>query len=105
VILEALAAGNCVLVNDHAPNAETVGDAGFYFDSQVGVDDLTERLGDLIDDPDLVHAYRARARKRAARDSWEAVTDQYEKLLRTAHDGRRPGPLPPELIDAGAVAA
>ena len=28
VILEALAAGNCVLVNDHAPNAETVGDAG-----------------------------------------------------------------------------
>ena len=28
VILEALAAGNCVLVNDHAPNVETVGDAG-----------------------------------------------------------------------------
>jgi glycosyltransferase involved in cell wall biosynthesis len=105
VILEALAAGNCVLVNDHAPNAETVGDAGFYFDGQVGVDDLTERLGDLIDDPDLVEAYRARARKRAARYSWEAVTDQYEKLLRTVHDARRPGPLPPELIDADAVAA
>ena len=28
VILEAMAAGNCVLVNDHAPNQETVGDAG-----------------------------------------------------------------------------
>ena len=31
VILEAMAAGNCVLVNDHPPNAETVGDAGIYF--------------------------------------------------------------------------
>jgi hypothetical protein len=28
VILEALAAGNCVVANDHAPNLETVGDAG-----------------------------------------------------------------------------
>jgi glycosyltransferase involved in cell wall biosynthesis len=105
VILEALAAGNCVLVNDHAPNAETVGDAGFYFAGKVGVDDLTERLGDLIDDPDLVEAYRARARERATRYSWEAVTDSYEKLLRDVLDARRPGPLPPELIDADAVAA
>jgi glycosyltransferase involved in cell wall biosynthesis len=105
VILEALAAGNCVLVNDHAPNAETVGDAGFYFAGKVGVDDLTERLGDLIDDPDRVEAYRALARKRAARYSWEAVTNSYEKLLRDVLDARRPGPLPPELIDADAVAA
>ena len=36
VILEALAAGNCVLVNDHAPNAETVGDAGLYFSGRAG---------------------------------------------------------------------
>ncbi|HEV7885067.1 MAG TPA: glycosyltransferase, partial [Solirubrobacteraceae bacterium] len=32
VILEALAAGNGVVVNDHPPNVETVGDAGLYFD-------------------------------------------------------------------------
>ena len=31
VILEALAAGNCVLVNDYRPNAETVGDAAATF--------------------------------------------------------------------------
>ncbi|MCW3064149.1 MAG: hypothetical protein JWN32_1321 [Solirubrobacterales bacterium] len=103
VILEALAAGNCVLVNDHAPNAETVGDAGFYFSGKGGVDDLTERLGDLIDDPDLVGAYRARARERATRYSWEAVTDEYEKLLRAVRDARRPGPLPPEFVDAVAA--
>jgi hypothetical protein len=29
VILEAMAAGNGVLVNDHRPNAESVGDAVF----------------------------------------------------------------------------
>jgi glycosyltransferase involved in cell wall biosynthesis len=104
VILEALAAGNCVLVNDHAPNAETVGDAGFYFAGKVGVDDLAERLGELIDDSDLVEAYRARAGARAARYSWEAVTSQYEKLLQEVCDARRPGPLPPELVDADAVA-
>jgi glycosyltransferase involved in cell wall biosynthesis len=103
VILEALAAGNCVLVNDHAPNAETVGDAGFYFAGKGGVEDLTQRLGDLIDDPDLVEAYRGRARVRAERYSWEAVTDEYEKLLRAVRDARRPGPLPPELVDAVAT--
>ena len=37
VILEALAAGNCVLVNDHAPNVETVGDAGLTFSGAEGV--------------------------------------------------------------------
>ena len=36
VILEALAAGNCVLVNDHAPNVETVGDAGLTFSGARG---------------------------------------------------------------------
>src|ERR1700758_2970298 len=44
VILEALAAGNCVLVNDHRPNAETVGDAGIYFSGRLGVDDLAVKL-------------------------------------------------------------
>ena len=37
VILEALVAGNCVLVNDYEPNAETVVDAGVYFSGRQGV--------------------------------------------------------------------
>src|SRR5258708_35074368 len=36
VILEAMAAANCVLVNDPRPNAETVGDAGVYFSGRAG---------------------------------------------------------------------
>src|ERR1700752_3821777 len=50
VILEAMAAGNCVLVNDHRPNAETVGEAGIYFSGRRGLDHLTAQLRRLIGD-------------------------------------------------------
>jgi glycosyltransferase involved in cell wall biosynthesis len=99
VILEALAAGNCVLVNDHRPNAETVGDAGVYFSGAVGIDDLTRQLERLLDDPELVQSYRARALERAREYSWEAVTDQYEQLLDSVCAAQRPGRLPDHLID------
>ena len=99
VILEALAAGNCVLVNDHAPNAETVGDAGLYFSGKVGVDDLALQLGRLFDDPDLVATYRERARERTKRYSWDAVADEYERLLCDVRARREHGSLPRELVD------
>lgn len=100
-----MAAGNCVLVNDHPPNAETVGDAGIYFSGRDGVVSLSEQLGRLLDDEPLVARYRERARRRAEQYSWEAVTDQYERLLRTVYDGRRPGRLPATLVDAGPAIA
>ena len=102
VILEALAAGNCVLVNDHAPNIETVGDAGITFSGGEGVPSLTAQLERLFDDPDLVADYRRRARERARRYSWDAVTDQYEALLQRVCDRHGHGALPPELIDVPA---
>ena len=104
VILEALAAGNCVLVNDHAPNAETVGDAGFYFSGQEGVDDLARQLARLLDDPDTVAAYRERARERARMYSWDAVAAAYEALLEEVAAAHEPGRLPAHLVDAGAPA-
>lgn len=81
VILEALVAGNCVLVNDYEPNAETVGDAGVYFSGREGVPDLARRLEHLIDNPGEVEDYRARARERAKEYSWDAVASAYERLL------------------------
>jgi len=104
VILEALAAGNCVLVNDHRPNLETVGDAGLTFSGQSGVASLTAQLERCLADPDLVADYRARARERARRYSWDAVTDQYEELLHRAQAMRGPGSLPAGLVDSGAPA-
>ena len=100
VILEALAAGNCVLVNDHPPNVETVGDAGLFFSGAAGADDLARQLDRLLADPELVASYRARAVERARRYDWDAVTDEYERLLGEAWAASRPGHLPPELIDA-----
>jgi glycosyltransferase involved in cell wall biosynthesis len=99
VILEALAAGSCVLVNDHAPNVETVGDAGMTFSGSEGVPSLTAQLEKLFDDPELVASFRVKALERAKRYSWEAVTDEYEELLQHACDARGPGRLPPELVD------
>jgi len=100
VILEAMAAGNCVLVNDHRPNAETVGDAGIYFSGRRGVGDLAAQLERLLAEPGLVEEYRGRALRRAQQYSWEAVTDQYEQLLTAVCDARGPGSLPPDLIDS-----
>jgi glycosyltransferase involved in cell wall biosynthesis len=104
VILEAMAAGNCVLVNDHKPNAETVGDAGIYFSGRKGVDDLSAQLEKLLADPELVAEYRSLARERARQYSWEAVTDQYEQLLTAVCEAQGPGPLPAFLVDREPVA-
>ncbi len=104
VILEAMAAGNCVLVNDHKPNAETVGDAGIYFSGRAGVGDLATQLERLLADPALVAEYRGRALRRAQQYSWEAVTDQYEQLLTAVCEARGPGGLPSYLIDPEPLA-
>jgi glycosyltransferase involved in cell wall biosynthesis len=103
VILEAMAAGNCVLVNDHPPNVETVGDAGIYFSRRAGVDDLTRQLERLLDDPRLVERYRQRGLKRAQGYSWDRVTDRYERLLEEVLVADRHGPLPKALIDTDSV--
>ena len=99
VILEALAAGNCVLVNDYRPNAETVGDAGVYFSGDEGVPDLARQLERLLDEPDSVEDYRRRALDRAAMYSWDAVATAYEQLLLEVADGLAGhGPLPMDRL-------
>ena len=92
MILEALVAGNCVLVNDYGPNAETVGDAGVYFSGEQGVPDLARQLERLLDDPEVVEAYRERARERAEHYSWDAVATAYEQLLLDVGERDRPRP-------------
>jgi len=98
VILEALAAGNCVLVNDYRPNAETVGDAGVYFSGEEGVPDLALQLERLLDDPELVGSFRDRGLKRAELYSWDAVAAAYEQLLLEVSDSMGYGPLPMERL-------
>ena len=106
VILEALAAGNCVLVNDHAPNVETVGDAGLTFSGKRGraVADRAARARSSTS-PSSSSTTARRARERARRYSWDAVTDEYEQLLVSVRQMGGPGALPAELVDGAERAA
>ena len=84
-IVEAMAFGNCVIVNDTPENIETIADAGFSYDGKNGVSSLQLRLESLISDPGLVNEYKIKSRLRAQDCySWDAVTDEYEQLFREA---------------------
>lgn len=80
-LIEAMGAGNCVLVYDTPENREVVGDCGLFFSD---IASLTNLLQTAIDTPQLVQGYRDKARSRAqARYSWDAITGEYEELFRT----------------------
>ena len=53
----------------------------------------------------VVNEYRSRALRRAELYSWEAVTDQYEQMLRGVCHARGPGLLPEHLLHRDPVAA
>jgi glycosyltransferase involved in cell wall biosynthesis len=81
VLTEAMAAGNCIIANNHAPNLEVLGDAGLSYDARVGAADLARVLQQALDDPGRAAELRERTRRRAqALYSWESVTDAYERL-------------------------
>lgn len=81
-LTEAMAFGNCVVVNNTPENLETIGDAGFAYDGKVGAESLRNVLQHLLTNQDLVQEYRKRARQYAqAHYSWNEVTDAYERLF------------------------
>lgn len=81
-IVEAMAFGSCVVVNDTPENEETIGDAGFSYSGAVGAESLAEELERLLSRPDLISEYGERARQYAREHySWEHVTDEYERLF------------------------
>ncbi len=91
VLVEAMAAGNCVVVNDHEPNVEVIGDAGATYPAAEGATGLRRVLAELLADPERVECLRLAAAQRArALYSWDEVTDAYEELAREVaggHDG------------------
>jgi glycosyltransferase involved in cell wall biosynthesis len=81
VIVEGMAAGAAMLVSDHAPNVETVGDAAATFPLAGGAAALADALGALIADEGRRRELGARAAARAAeRYSWDACADAYLRL-------------------------
>jgi glycosyltransferase involved in cell wall biosynthesis len=87
VIAEAMAAGNCVVVNDHEPNLEVVGNAGVSYPGREGAAGLRRVLRELLNDPDRVQHCREAAVERAQSTySWDTVAVQYEALAEQVAD-------------------
>ena len=81
-LIEAMAFGNCVIVNDTPENLETIMDAGLSYDGNIGAESLRDVLEQILNDRDRIQKLRRRAKKRAKEAfSWEAVTDDYERLF------------------------
>jgi glycosyltransferase involved in cell wall biosynthesis len=81
-LLEAMALGNCVVVNNTPENLETISDAGLSYDGRVGAPALRAVLARLIAEPETVAAYQEKARKHVREHyDWEKVADQYEAIF------------------------
>jgi len=82
VLVEAMTAGNCVIVNDTPANLEVVGEAGIPYAGYRGADGLLDVLTHALGDQEKIETYRRLAESRArTRYSWEEVVDQYEELF------------------------
>jgi glycosyltransferase involved in cell wall biosynthesis len=77
-LVEAMGFGNCVLVNDTASNLEVIGDAGFSYRGREEDRDLSRQLQFLLDNPETVSSYRAKAAQRARLNySWDQVVSDH----------------------------
>ena len=79
-LLEAMAAGLCVLASDIAENREVIGDSGFTFVAGNALD-LQRMLTTLVSNPALRHKKGQQARERVRQHFlWNRVTDDLEQL-------------------------
>ena len=82
-LVDALGAGNAVIVSNIPENLETVGDAGLSFDIARPVESLHKRIVELMRSPGRVQERRHAARAFAVEHyDWERVADQHEALYR-----------------------
>ena len=80
-IVEAMAAGNCVLFLDTPENREAVADAGLAF--AASADELARQMQFVLSDPEKCRQLGAQAESRVkAFYSWDEVTSEYDKLFR-----------------------
>ena len=89
-LIEAMAAGAPVLVNETPENLETIGDAGLSYDGEIGAASLRAVLEGLLKDPSQAGDLGRRAAERVRTHySWDAVTDAYERLFRESRRAKR----------------
>ncbi len=87
-LVEAMAAGNCVLYLDAPENREAVADAGLAF--KASVDDLAAKMDLVLRHPEKRQQLGTQAASRAkARYSWDEVTTQYLDLFHQLRAGSK----------------
>lgn len=94
-LIEAMASGAPIASSDAAAMPEVLGDAGLLFDP-TDVDGIAAAIDRLIGDAGLREDLSERARRRAARFTWEAAAERTLAVLREialgpAGPGRRTG--------------
>lgn len=89
-LLAAMGAGNCVVVNGIPENLETIGDAGVAFARNDPLD-LCRVLQMLLDRPDTVECYRAKARQRVIPVyNWDTIALKHEVVYQSVLLGKVP---------------
>ena len=89
-LLEAMAAGAAVVVNDTPENLETIGDAGQSYDGGIGAPSLRAALERLLKDPALVAALGRRALERVRAPLLLGSASRTPTSGSSASCGRRP---------------
>ena len=88
-LLEAMGAGTCVLVNGIPEQLETIGDAGIFYKVN-DLEDLTDKIQKLVDNPDYRNEYAGKAQLRVKENyKWTTVYDRYESLLEEIANGKK----------------
>ncbi|TAK66693.1 MAG: glycosyltransferase family 1 protein, partial [Dehalococcoidia bacterium] len=88
-VLEAMACGTPVLTSRVSATAEVAGDAALLVDPQ-SVDEIGDRLRQLLVDRDLRAEYARRGIERAAQFSWGRAADETRAVYHRAVSGGSP---------------
>lgn len=81
-ILEAMAAGRCVLVSDIPENVESIGHSGLTF-MNADAADLRTRLRELLNHPEVVRQLGKEAEEWIRKTyDWDVITDKTEAIYR-----------------------
>lgn len=79
-LLEAMSYGNCCLVSDIPENTEVVKDKAVIFEKG-NVIQLTDRLQELLDDPELVNLYKKQASSYILEHyNWDLIVEQMLRI-------------------------
>lgn len=82
VLVEALAAGNAVIVNNIPSSVEVIGDAGITYDGKMAEHALADRLNQLLSDHQLHAQLRQKAQQRIKTlYLWDTVVENYISLF------------------------